>query len=300
MKVEAEMCSHPENGTYLDDEALEEEIARCNLPIFRILNCSLRKHIVTQGVGYATVNTAYHSALLDTEIKECAYRSHIDTKHLHQASERFLPNFALAIYQMHRNLQKGIFLSIISPCYASKFSVSMISVSTISAAMFPASMLSAWMHFISILSSSLPVSQLVSTPQAFSSPHLHRTFGGKLSDPCDAWNVCCKVFELRRFASAARFSSCGASLPSQRFPFDTLRFEPFRFATGRTFISRACTEPSSASHLHRTYRCDSIDISDLLIICCTAYELERLVFSLRFDVFRCAPGCTVRAVWLAA
>jgi hypothetical protein len=74
---------------------------------------------------------------------------------------------------MHRNLQKGIFPRIFSPCYASIFSVSMISASTISAAMFPASMLSGWMHFISILSASLPVSQLVSTPQAFSNPHLH-------------------------------------------------------------------------------------------------------------------------------
>jgi hypothetical protein len=124
---------------------------------------------------------------------------------VHQASERFLLNFALAIDHMPRNLQKGIFPRIFSPCYASKFFVSMISASTISAAMFPASMLSAWMHFISILSASLPVSQLVSTPQAFSSPHLHRTFGGKLSDPCDAWNVCCEVFELRRFAAFATF-----------------------------------------------------------------------------------------------
>jgi hypothetical protein len=126
---------------------------------------------------------------------------------VHQASERFLLNFALAIDQMHRNLQKGIFPRIFSPCYASKFSVSMISASTISAAVFPASMLSAsgLMHFISILSASLPVSQLVSTPQAFSSPHLHRTFGGKLSDPCDAWNVCCEAFELRRFAAFATF-----------------------------------------------------------------------------------------------
>jgi hypothetical protein len=39
-------------------------------------------------VGYASVNTANHSALLDTEIKECAYRSHIDTKSIkHQIQE---------------------------------------------------------------------------------------------------------------------------------------------------------------------------------------------------------------------
>jgi hypothetical protein len=40
------------------------------ITIFRILNRSLRKNIATRGVGYATVDIAYHSAFLDTEIKE--------------------------------------------------------------------------------------------------------------------------------------------------------------------------------------------------------------------------------------
>jgi hypothetical protein len=99
--------------------------------------------------------------------------------------------------------------------------------------------------------------------------------------------------------SAARFSSCGASLPSQRFPFDTLRFEPFCFATGRTFISHACTEPSSASHPHRTYRCDSIDISDLLNICwtaCRCFSLRSWLHGLQtraFWCFRCASMFSV-------
>jgi hypothetical protein len=100
--------------------------------------------------------------------------------------------------------------------------------------------------------------------------------------------------------SAARFSSCGASLPSQRFPFDTLRFEPFRFATGRTFISHACTEPSSASHPHHTYRCDSIDISDLLIICCTACGLKHLgtfVALRRFSLRSWLHSLQTRALW---
>jgi hypothetical protein len=100
--------------------------------------------------------------------------------------------------------------------------------------------------------------------------------------------------------SAARFSSCSASLPSQRFPFDTLRFEPFRFATGRTFISHACIEPSSASHPHRTYRCDSIDISDLLIICCTACGLNHLgtFVALRcFSLRSCMYDLQTRAFW---
>jgi hypothetical protein len=53
-------------------------------------------------------------------------------------------------------------------------------------------------------------------------------------------------------------------------------------------------------HRHRTYRCDSIDISDLLIICCTACGLKHFgtsvalrCFSLRFWL----QGLRTRAFW---
>jgi hypothetical protein len=77
------VCDHDFSGFDIVD------IRSCSLPIFRILNRSLRKHIVTQDVGYATVNTASRSALLDTEIKECAYRSHIDTKSIKHQNVSF-------------------------------------------------------------------------------------------------------------------------------------------------------------------------------------------------------------------
>jgi hypothetical protein len=70
------------------------DIRSCSRTIFRILNRSLRKNIATRGVGYATVDTAYHSAFLDTEIKECAYCSHIGSKSIKHLG-RFLRNFDL-------------------------------------------------------------------------------------------------------------------------------------------------------------------------------------------------------------
>jgi hypothetical protein len=57
-------CDHDFSGFDIVD------IRSCSRTIFRILNRSLRKNIATRGVGYSTVDTAYHSALLDIEIKD--------------------------------------------------------------------------------------------------------------------------------------------------------------------------------------------------------------------------------------
>jgi hypothetical protein len=61
------VCDHDFSGFDIVDIV---DIQSCSMSIFRILNRSLRKHIATRGVGYATVDTAYHSTLLDIEIKD--------------------------------------------------------------------------------------------------------------------------------------------------------------------------------------------------------------------------------------
>jgi hypothetical protein len=93
----------------------------------------------------------------------------------------------------------------------------------------------------------------------------------------DAWNVCCEVFRpaalrcLRGVVMASISTLCASNL------FASLPVE---------LLSLMRTPRHLQRHTRTgTYRCDSIDISDLLIICCTAYGLERLVLSLRFDVF---------------
>jgi hypothetical protein len=105
---------------------------------------------------------------------------------VHQASERFLSNFALAIDQMHRNLQKDF-----------RFHDFRRDVSGFNAFRMDA------FHFDSFRFAT-GLSTRVDTASIFEStpaPYI----GGKLSDPCDAWNVCCEVFELRRFAAFATF-----------------------------------------------------------------------------------------------